>query len=387
MGPEPRIVSIVGTRPEAIKMAPVIRALAGRRSLEQRLVLTGQHSGLAGMFGGLPREALHELVYDPRGRTAPRLREGLHAALCRYLEREPADLVLVHGDTASAIAGALAAYDCGLAIGHVEAGLRSFDLRQPWPEEGNRMVVDVLAALLFAPTEAAARNLRSDWRVKGEIHVTGNTGIDQLFHVRDTARVEPVAEPERKLVLATCHRKENQGAAMRSVGAALQRLTETLPLEVMLPLHPNPHLRSAMTALLEGRPHIRLVEPLGHDDMVRLMARAWLILTDSGGLQEEGAALGKPVLVLREVTERPEGLETANLKLVGTGEAGIVEAVTALFRQPDLHALMSRPSLAFGDGRAAPRIARIVEQWLSRPRASAGREAAPAPAARPPAAL
>lgn len=385
----PRIVSIVGTRPEAIKMAPVVRALAARRTLEHKLVLTGQHAGLAGLFAELPREALHQLPYDPRGRTPPRLRESLHSALCGHFELEPADLVLVHGDTASAIAGALAAYDCGLAIGHVEAGLRSFNLHQPWPEEGNRMVVDVLASLLFAPTEAAARNLRSDWRVKGEIHVTGNTGIDQLFHVRDGLSTggESCSEPERRLVLVTCHRKENQGAPMRSVCSALQRLTETLPIEVVLPLHPNRHVRGAMTELLAGRPHIRLIEPLGHEEMVRLMARAWLILTDSGGVQEEGAALGRPVLVLRDVTERPEGLESANLKLVGTSEAGIAGAVTALFLQPELHALMSRPSLAFGDGKAAPRIVRIVEQWLSRSRASDGRAAAPAPAARPPVVL
>jgi UDP-N-acetylglucosamine 2-epimerase (non-hydrolysing) len=393
MSPErprrPRIVSIVGTRPEAIKMAPVVRALAARPKLDQRLVLTGQHSGLSSFFGGIGPENLHQLSYDPRGRTAPRLRESLHATLCDHLERQAADLVLVHGDTASAMAGAFAAHDCGLAIGHVEAGLRSFDLHQPWPEEGNRVVVDALAALLFAPTEAAARNLRADWRVKGTIHVTGNTGIDQLFHARDSGSSgdRDGARGERRLIVATCHRKENQGAGMRSVGAALQRLTETLPLEVVLPLHPNPHVRHAMTELLADRPHIHLVDPLGHEEMVRLMASAWLILTDSGGLQEEGAALGKPVLVLREVTERPEGLETANLMLVGTGEARIVEAVAALYREPELYAGMARPSLAFGDGKAAPRIVATIEQWLrhpSRSRASAGRAAAPAPQAHPP---
>jgi UDP-N-acetylglucosamine 2-epimerase (non-hydrolysing) len=388
-----RIVSIVGTRPEAIKMAPVVRALAARPGIEQQLVLTGQHAGLADFFEDVAPPVLHTLRYDPRGRTAPRLRESLHAALGRHLRWESADLVLVHGDTATAMAGALAAFECGLAIGHVEAGLRSFDLEQPWPEEGNRTVIDVLAELLFAPTEAAARNLSADWRVGGNIHVTGNTGIDQLFHARDrtAAADEPCARSDRRLIVATCHRKENQGAPMRAVCAALQRLTDILPLEVVVPLHLNPHVRGAMMQLLADRPLIRLVEPLEHGAMVRLMARSWLILTDSGGLQEEGAALGKPVLVLREVTERPEGVETANLMLVGTDETRIVDAVAALFGAPERYARMSRPSLAFGDGKAAPRIVALIERWLrgadaSRRRASAGRSAVPAPPAPPPAA-
>jgi UDP-N-acetylglucosamine 2-epimerase (non-hydrolysing) len=393
-GRRPRIVSIVGTRPEAIKMAPVVRALARRAKIEQQLVLTGQHSGLADFFEELAPESLHRLAYDPRGRTPPRLRESLHAALCRDLEARRADLVLVHGDTASAMAGALAAHDCGLPVGHVEAGLRSFDLEQPWPEEGNRMVIDVLSSLLFAPTEAAAANLRADWRVGGAIHVTGNTGIDQLFYARDRAPtdVEPVAAGGRRLVVATCHRKENQGEPMHSVCAALQRLTEALPVEVVLPLHPNRHVRGAMIAHLDGRPHIRLVEPLAHGEMVRLMARAWLIVTDSGGLQEEGAALGKPVLVLREVTERPEGVESANLMLVGTREDRILGAAAALFGSRGLYERMSRPSPAFGDGKAAPRIVGTVERWLrarkpTRSPASADRAGAAAPSAPPTGAL
>jgi UDP-N-acetylglucosamine 2-epimerase len=372
-------------------MAPVVRALAARPDLDQQVVLTGQHQGLAGFFEGLQPAALHRLRYDPRERSVARLRESLHSELCYHLRLEPADLVLVHGDTASAVAGALAAWDCGRPIGHVEAGLRSFDLERPWPEEGNRVVIDFLAELLFAPTEASARNLRAEWRVNGAVHVTGNTGIDQLFHVRDRGPPEAGPSPpgERRLILVTCHRKENQGAAMERICAALKRLTAILPLDVIVPLHPNRHLRSAMAGLLEGQPHVRLVEPLDHGEMVRLMIRSWLIVTDSGGLQEEGAALGRPVLVLREETERPEGIETANLKLVGTDGTAIVEAVAALFEAPGLYARMSSPSLAFGDGKAAPRIVAAVERWLrsrevSRRPASAGRAAAPSPRARPP---
>jgi UDP-N-acetylglucosamine 2-epimerase (non-hydrolysing) len=374
-----RIVSIVGTRPEAIKMTPVVRELAAREGVSQQLVLTGQHEGLARYFA-LPASRLIELPYDPRGRTPPRLRETLHAILSSYLRRERVDLVLVHGDTASAIAGALAARDCEVPVGHVEAGLRSFDLRQPWPEEGNRVAIDCLSDLLFAPTQAAAANLRADWRVKGEIFVTGNSGIDALFQALGAEPAARAGESGRRVILATCHRKENRGAPTRAVCAALKRLVEELPVEVVMPLHPNRHVRRELQDLLAGVPHIKLIEPLDYGEMVRLMARCWAIVTDSGGLQEEGPALGKPVLVLRNVTERGEGLAGAGLELVGTDEERIVAAVRALFEDAEHYARMSRPSLPFGDGRAAPRIVDGIERWLlNRRRASAGQAAAHAP--------
>jgi UDP-N-acetylglucosamine 2-epimerase (non-hydrolysing) len=364
--PRRRIVSIVGTRPEAIKMAPVVRAIAARSRFDQQLVLTGQHKGLMPFFAGIAPGAVRELRYDPRGRTAPKLRESLHKVLCGHFQREQADLVLVQGDTASAFAGALAARDCGLPVGHVEAGLRSHDLRQPWPEEGNRVAIDALSDLLFAPTEAAANNLVLDRRVKGAIHITGNTGIDALFHARDAAPAQAEAGERkgRKTILVTCHRKENQGERARAVCAALKRLVRTLAVDVVLPLHPNRHVRHEIEGLLAGEPRIHLVEPLDHGAMVRLMDRSWLILTDSGGLQEEGPALGKPVLVLRDVTERGEAVETDNVELIGTDGDRIVAAVSALFRDGARYARMSRPSLPFGDGKAAPRIVDAVEAWL-----------------------
>jgi UDP-N-acetylglucosamine 2-epimerase (non-hydrolysing) len=362
---ERAIVSIVGTRPEAIKMAPVARALAGRRGFRHRLVLTGQHSGLSSFFGGIAADAVSELRFDPRGRSAVALREGLHRLLCGHLRHDRPDLVLVHGDTTSALAGAFAARDCGLDVAHVEAGLRSFDLRQPWPEEGHRVVIDALSSLLFAPTERAAANLRREWRVKGDILVTGNTGIDALL---ETVRTLPPAPPsggERRPVLVTCHRKENQGAAAAAVCDALKRLVRELPVTVELPLHSNPAVRSALERRLAGEAFVRLHEPLGYSEMVALMKSCWILLTDSGGLQEEGPALGKPVFVLRAVTERPEALATGNLELVGTDPERIVAAVRSLFEDPDKVERMSRPCLAFGDGRAAPRIAAAVEQWLA----------------------
>ena len=360
------VVLIVGTRPEAIKMAPLARAIA-RRGLGQRIILTGQHAGLGGMFEGVPADLVWEMPYDPRGRPPRKLRESLHAALCGQFTRAPPDLVLVHGDTTTALAGAFAARDCGIPIGHVEAGLRSHDFRQPWPEEGNRVAIDAMADLLFAPTEAAAANLQADWRAKGVIHVTGNTGIDALFDARGSAPAVTPSKPEdgRRTILVTCHRKENQGAPTRAVCAALRRLAAALPVDIVVPLHPNRHVRRDLEALLYDQPFIRLVAPLDYGEMVGLIERAWLILTDSGGLQEEGPALGTPVLVLRDVTERGEALPSGSIALIGTDEDRIVAAVTPLFGDAARYARMARPILPFGDGRAAPRIVRAIERWFA----------------------
>ncbi|HEY0028577.1 MAG TPA: UDP-N-acetylglucosamine 2-epimerase (non-hydrolyzing) [Allosphingosinicella sp.] len=361
-----RVVSVVGTRPEAIKMAPLAQALATRPGIEHRVVLTGQHKDLAPVFGALAPEAVRQLAFNPVKRSDSGLREALHRLLCGAFAGVPADLVLVHGDTATAVAGAFAARDCGIPIGHVEAGLRSGNFKQPWPEEGNRVVIDALADLLFAPTEAAAENLRREPRVGGRIMVTGNTGIDALFSARGAAaRVSAVhQESGLKTIVVTCHRKENQGGPVQAVCAALKRLARSQAVEIVLPLPMNRHARKPLEEALAGEPRIRLVEPLGYEDMVQLMDRSWLILTDSGGLQEEGAALGKPVFVLRSVTERPEGMATNNLLLVGTDEETIVAAVSGLLRDPVQYERMSRPSLAFGDGRAAPRIADAIQGWL-----------------------
>lgn len=358
------IVSIVGTRPEAIKMAPVALALERLPDIDHQIFLTGQHSDLAGYFD--PRWSLRQLRFDPRGRSVERLRTGLRALLCGRFRRSPADLVLVHGDTTSAAAGALAARDCSIPIGHVEAGLRSFDLDRPWPEEGHRVAIDALSDLLFAPTEEAALNLRNEARVKGRIFVTGNTGIDALLQVR--ARNPRPAGPSaqtRRMILVTCHRRENQGEPAQAVCRALKRMTGELPVQVVAPLHFNPRARGAMEASLAGADHVRLLEPQGYESMVRLMDESWLVLTDSGGLQEEAPALGKPVLVLRDVTERPEALATGNLELVGTDPDRIFAAVAGLLSDTGKYARMARPAFPFGDGHAADRIAGAIEAWLA----------------------
>jgi UDP-N-acetylglucosamine 2-epimerase (non-hydrolysing) len=363
-----RIVSIVGTRPEAIKMAPVARALAALPRVEHRVVLTGQHPGLAAPFAGCPRATIHELAFNPAARTNAGMREALHHLLCGTFANIPPDLVLVHGDTTTAMAAAFAAKDCGIAIGHVEAGLRSFNFKQPWPEEGNRVAIDRFSELLFAPTHAAADNLRREGRVQGRVFVTGNTGIDALFAALPQRNNQVAARRDEsgpKTIVVTCHRRENQGEKATSVCAALKRLADEAPVEIVMPLPVNRHARRTLEEALASHPRIRLLEPLEHAPMVALIDRCWLILTDSGGLQEEGAALGKPVFVLRNVTERPEALATNNIMLVGTEEEAIVSAVTRLMSDPGRYEAMSRPSLVFGDGKAAPRIAVAIEDWLA----------------------
>ncbi|HEX8215582.1 MAG TPA: UDP-N-acetylglucosamine 2-epimerase (non-hydrolyzing) [Allosphingosinicella sp.] len=352
------IASIVGTRPEAIKMAPVVRALAAR-GFKQRLLLTGQHDGLRRYFDD--SAAIVDLEVDRRGQSFEAMRDAIRTAVCGELVPRPPDFLLVQGDTTSALAGALAAKACGVPLGHVEAGLRSFDLDQPWPEEGNRIAIDRLSDLLFAPTAVAARNLDSDPAIQARIYITGNTGIDALFAARaELGPVQPAGS--RNTLLVTCHRKENQGEAMVRICHALKRLVDELPVDILLPLHLNPHVRAAAESELAGQPHIRLVEPVEHLEMVRLMLSSWAILTDSGGLQEEGPALGRPVLVLREVTERPEA--AANIVLVGTSPGRIVEAVSSLLAEPERYARMATPAFPYGDGHAAWRIADAIGAFL-----------------------
>lgn len=363
--PVPLIVSVVGTRPEAIKMAPVVRALGRLPGIEQQVFLTGQHGGLESYFD-LPDGNLRQLGFKPRDRDVERLRSALRALLCGHFRRRPIDLVLVHGDTASAAAGALAARDCAMPLAHVEAGLRSFDLDEPWPEEGHRVAIDSMAELLFAPTERSGENLKNEPRVTGRVLVTGNSGIDALLQTR--ARIAtPAAESgnERRRILVTCHRRENQGPPADAVCDSIRRMVAELPVRVAAALHLNPRVSGPIEAKLAGADHVELLEPQDYESMVGLMDSSWLVLTDSGGLQEEAPALGKPVLVLRNVTERPEALATGNLELVGTDPDRIFAAVAGLLADPEKYARMARPAFPFGDGRASQRIAGAIGQWLA----------------------
>jgi UDP-N-acetylglucosamine 2-epimerase (non-hydrolysing) len=341
-------------------MAPVVRALSLHYQIRQHIVLTGQHRGLADAFAGL---SVHQLDFDLRSKSIAEICDGLRGEVARFLKDDPPDLVIVHGDTTSAYAGALAAKDCGIAVAHVEAGLRSFDINRPWPEEGNRIAIDAIADLLFAPTEVAATNLAIEPEVTGTIHVTGNSGIDALLQAARGADY-PGRRSSRKTIIVTCHRRENQGEALARICETLKKLVEQFPVRIAYIMHPNRHIRAAVEARLRGVAHIDLLEPMDHADMVRQILDCWIILTDSGGLQEEGPALGKPVLVLRDVTERVEA--PANVELVGTRPAAIIAGVNRLLMNDTYYARMAQPAMPFGDGQAAPRIAMLIEQWLAR---------------------
>lgn len=352
------IVSVIGTRPEAIKMAPLVRELRARGA-SQSVVLTGQHDGLVAPFEDVPTILLAGVAWHRDVRImVERFRRSLHDPI-RMCAPE---IVLVQGDTSSALAGALAARDLGVAIGHVEAGLRSFDLAQPFPEEGNRIAIDRLAGLLFAPTPAAAANLMRDPQCRGTVHVTGNTGIDALFSARDGLPAPP-EDGARKLLLLTCHRRENQGAGIANVCGAIRTITASLPIHVIVALHPNGNVRRAVSDGLAGTPHVTLIEPASHPVLVALMLASWAVMTDSGGLQEEAPALGRPVFVLGNVTERGEA--AASMELVGTDPERIVDAVRRLLSDPARYRAMAQPNLPFGDGQASQRIATILETHLA----------------------
>ena len=345
-------------------MAPLAHALAAG-GVAPRLILTGQHPGLAAAdhgLAGLPVIELHcSGREDPLAHAA-----AVGRALTPHLDDDPPDLLLVQGDTSSALGGARAAATLDFALAHVEAGLRSHDEAMPWPEEGNRIAIDALADLLFAPTEGAAANLRSE-EVTGEILVTGNTGIDALIAVLGT--LPPLKLQARRLddpldVLVTCHRRENWGAGITAVAAALIELASERTARVEVILHPNPHVADAMRMLFAVEPGITLSPPTDHRGMIERMRCADLILSDSGGVQEEAPTLGVPLLVLRERTERPEALAAGNAILVGTSSEQILAAVRRLHRDRAGLAAMARPSQPFGDGHAAPRIAGHIRRWL-----------------------
>lgn len=297
-----------------------------------------------------------------RGRADPDAHVRLVAGELRtLLAADPPALLVVQGDTSSALGGALAAFGCGVPVAHVEAGLRTFDLQSPWPEEGYRTAIDARAELLFAPTEISAANLRRE-RVTGAVHVTGNSGIDALLAAVAELPPPVFRETARPRLLATCHRRENWGTGLESLASALGELAGQCDVKVVAP--PNPFVARRMAGLFAGRAGIALVPPCSHRQLLAAIRDSDLVLSDSGGLQEEAAALGVPLLVLRDKTERPEGLEQGSMILVGTDRDRIVGEARRLLVDPAALAAMSRPRFPFGDGRAGGRIAAIIDEWL-----------------------
>jgi UDP-N-acetylglucosamine 2-epimerase (non-hydrolysing) len=300
------------------------------------------------------------------GEEDPHLHVRAVAAALLPLLGDASPLIVVQGDTSSALGAALAAFTAGLPVAHVEAGLRTHDPLLPWPEEEYRVAIDAGAALLFAPTVLAACNLEAE-QVSGEIHITGNSGIDALLAIEAAL---PAAEPKRDgppRLLVTCHRRESWGEGLESIAAALVELARDRETEIALILHPNPIVAATMRGLLDGCEGITLLEPFPHRELVRRMRDADLILSDSGGIQEEAPALGVPLLVLRDKTERPEGIAAGAARLVGTSTQRILAEVRSLLGDREALAPMARRSFPYGDGHAAPRIAAIIEEWIKRP--------------------
>lgn len=361
-----KVMLVFGTRPEAIKMCPLVNELKSRaEDFEVVVCVTGQHREMLdqvlGAFGVVPD---HDLDIMKPGQTLFDVTCDVLLRMRVVLEAARPDAVLVHGDTTTSFAAALACYYLRIPIGHVEAGLRTRDLYSPWPEEFNRQAVDVVSRWYFAPTETSRRNLLEEGKPADRIWVTGNTGIDAL---RTTVRDDfsnPVLDWAKgfRLVLLTAHRRENLGAPMRSMFRAIRRAMEERPdVKAVYPVHMNPLVREAAHAELDGFDRLRMIEPLEVLDFHNLLARCHLALTDSGGIQEEAPSLGKPVLVMRDTTERPEGVEAGTLRLVGTDEKTIYGAFAELLDDEKVYDAMSRASNPYGDGRASERIADVLD--------------------------
>lgn len=353
---------VVGTRPEAVKLAPVVRALRSEAWVRVRVVATAQHRQLLDRaLQAFDLRVDRDLDLMQGDQSPAALLARTLAALEPVLVQERPAFVLAQGDTTTAFATALACAYARVPFAHVEAGLRTGDRAQPFPEELHRELCSRLAMLHFAPTETAKDNLGKEGIDLRSVHVVGNPGIDALLAVADRVDVAAWAPPAgQRMLLATAHRRESFGAGLTSICRALRTLAEREDVVVVVPVHPNPAVREGMHRELGGRVRVRLVEPLDHPDMVAAMRAAHFVLTDSGGVQEEAPALGKPVLVLRHTTERAEGVAAGAALLVGTDEASIVAAATRLLDDPVAYAAMARPRFPFGRGDAAVRIAAVL---------------------------
>ena len=364
-----RVLSVFGTRPEAIKMCPLVRELAARPEIEALVCVTAQHRALLDqMLSAFSVTPDFDLNIMSQGQTLPHITSRVLLGMEDILSAARPDVVLVHGDTTTTMSAALAAFYAHVPVGHVEAGLRSGDLRSPWPEEANRRMTGQLADVHFAPTARNRANLARE-NITKNVFVTGNTVIDAIAH---TVRPDYVFEdetlralpPERRVVAVTAHRRENQGAPMAHILSALGTLAARHPdVSFVYPVHPSPAVREPVYAALSGVDNILLLPPLGVLDMHNLMARSAFVMTDSGGLQEEAPALGKPVLVLRRETERPEAVEAGTVRIVGTGEEAIVAEGEELLRGGDRYHRMARAVNPYGDGRACARIADDLLFW------------------------
>lgn len=360
-----KIMLVFGTRPEAIKMCPLVNELKSRSNVETVVCVTGQHRQMLDQvleaFSVVPDYDLsvmkdRQTLFDVTTNILNRIRE--------VLEKVRPDVVLVHGDTSTTFVTALACFYLQIPVGHVEAGLRTYNIHSPYPEEFNRQAVSIISAYNFAPTELSRQNLLREGKKEETIYVTGNTAIDAL---KTTVR-EDYTHPElqwakgSRLIMITAHRRENLGEPMKHMFRAIRRVCDEHPdIKAIYPIHMNPVVRETADEILGGDERIRIIEPLDVLDFHNFLARSYLILTDSGGIQEEAPSLGKPVLVMRDTTERPEGIEAGTLKLVGTEEQVIYENFKLLLENPEEYKKMSTASNPYGDGFASERIADLLE--------------------------
>lgn len=366
--PKKKVLLVFGTRPEAIKMCPLVNALRSRPAdFDVRVCVTGQHREmLAQVLQVFDVEPEYDLKIMKRGQTLYDITSDVLLRIREVVEYERPDVVLVHGDTTTSFAAALACFYLQTPVGHVEAGLRTNNLYSPWPEEFNRQAVDIVSTWYFAPTETSKQNLLNEGKPADRIYVTGNTGIDALA---TTVRSDYAHEAldwasGSRLILITAHRRENLGAPMHSMFKAIRRvINEHADVKAIYPIHMNPQVRAVANEYLRDCDRIRLIEPLDVFDFHNFLARCHLVLTDSGGIQEEAPGLGKPVLVMRDTTERPEGVAAGTLKLVGTHEEAIYAAFTELLDNEAAYEAMSHASNPYGDGHASERIAAILAEY------------------------
>ncbi len=372
--PKKRVLVAFGTRPEAIKMAPVVTALATRPEIELKVCITAQHRQMLDqviqLFAITPD---FDLDLMQPGQSLTQLTCRILTGMESVFEEFKPDMVLVHGDTTTTMATSLAAYYQQIAVGHVEAGLRTGNIYSPWPEEMNRKIAGAISSVHFAPTKMARDNLLREGVPEQNIHVTGNTVIDALLNVsakirKDDAQrtqfdhVFDFLDPQRKMILVTGHRRENFGGGFENICQAIARLSKRDDVQIVYPVHLNPNVQSPVNRILTGCQNVHLIDPQDYLPFIYLMDRSHILLTDSGGIQEEAPSLGKPVLVMRDTTERPEAVEAGTVQLVGTDEDAIYDGVTRLLDDQDEHARMSRAHNPYGDGAAADRISKIVSE-------------------------
>lgn len=369
-----KVLTVFGTRPEAIKMAPVVEALAADPGIEARVCVTAQHREMLdqvlALFGIRPD---FDLNLMKAGQDLTDITNGVLTGMRDIFSRYQPDRVLVHGDTTTTLAASLAAFYHRIPVGHVEAGLRTGDMYAPWPEEANRRVAGVIADLHFAPTEGSRDNLLREGVAPERIHVTGNTVIDALLEIAARIKAEPALraqcesefpflDPAKRLVLVTGHRRESFGEGFKRICRALAEIATRDDVQVVYPVHLNPNVRKPVNDILAGVDNVHLIEPLDYLPFVYLMTRSTLIVTDSGGVQEEAPSLGKPVLVMREVTERPEAVKAGTVRLVGTDTELLVHEARRLLDDLQEYERMSKAHNPYGDGQASQRICKLITE-------------------------